>query len=172
MGAVRDTCTRQSSSAESAGRAEIIRASNNVPLVTLRDRAERLPRLSWFDLDCARWNDLPFTRRCLTPGTIIARQMTQPSSSAFMLVTGLTNHFSSGAVMCRGMPFRPCHSRVDLLPHPDLCCPQARTTIAPVPASGPGRPAQQLEDELPRLPSACRPGRLLLTPRRNGNDIP
>ena len=33
--------------------------------------------------------DLPFTRRSSASGTVIASQTTQPSSPAFLLITGL-----------------------------------------------------------------------------------
>ena len=38
-----------------------------------------------------------------------------------MLVRGLHCYFSSRAAVCRGMPFYPCCSRVDLPPPTDLC---------------------------------------------------
>ena len=47
-------------------------------------------------------------------------QVTQPSSLAFRLITGLHWHHAGRAAVCRVMPFRLCYRRVDPLRHQGL----------------------------------------------------
>ena len=49
-------------------------------------------------------------------------KLVQPRSTRIKARQGLHGHFSSRAAVCRGMPFCPCYSGVDLARGPDLCC--------------------------------------------------
>jgi hypothetical protein len=96
----------------------------------------------------------------------------KPCSGASSLVIGLTQRFNTRAKVCRGMPFRPCCSRVGPLPDPNLCCscigrkgPASRRACTPGPgalksARAPARDPKTGCRQLPAGPRWVKPNNL------------